>query len=79
MTATARSERQPEQQSEQRPGQQLQGAEIEAASLRHGPALFAGWTVLAGTAASMALARHVPSDLVLLVVSLTVLPACVYV
>ena len=69
VTAAARSEHQPEQQR--------QGAEIEGASLRHGPALFAGWAALAGTAASVALARQVPPDLVLLVVSLPLLATLV--
>ena len=32
---------------EQQPEQERQGAEIEGASLRHGPALFAGWAALA--------------------------------
>lgn len=44
------------------------GASIEAASNRHAPALFLLRSAAAGTGAYLALQRHVPPDLVLVVV-----------
>lgn len=58
-----------EQEREQQMQLAVEGASIDAASHRHAPALFLGWSAIAGTAAAAAVGRGVPAELALLVVS----------
>ncbi|KAL4419853.1 hypothetical protein ABPG75_006951 [Micractinium tetrahymenae] len=44
-----------------------EGAEIDASSHRHAPALFLGWSAIAGVTAAAAVGRGVPAELALLV------------